>query len=61
MLYVVILVHQALLLPPSSVSPIPTPPSSKPTSPIYRYSTAEAGQEFWFAVSRFVRAHQHAY
>ena len=39
---------------PRSASPVPPPPSTKPSSPLYKISTATVGQEFWFAVSRSV-------
>ena len=39
---------------PRSASPVPPPPSTKPSSPLYKISTAAVGQEFWFAVNRSV-------
>ena len=37
----------------SSVSPVPTPPSTPPTSTYYTYQLPKVGEDFYFAVTRY--------
>jgi len=38
----------------SSVSPIGSVPSSPPSNPLYKFTTANKGEPFYFAVTRLV-------